>query len=116
MPPASYETSRLPSAAGAGGYPGGAMKGRGYGPGGAGGGALLIASSTSITISRTIAANGGPSEGSHGGSGGSIRLVAPVINGSEDNSAPGAVNPYAVRGPIGNRPQDGIPPHNGIRT
>jgi hypothetical protein len=99
---------RLPSAAGAGGYPGGAVKGRGHGPsgafkrnaflvplvggdggqggetqgGGAGGGALLIASSAWITISGTITANGGSSEGGHGGNGGAIRLVAPLIDGS----------------------------------
>jgi len=99
---------RVPSTAGAGGYPGAAVRGRGYGPegtftpniflvplvggsggdggetkgGGAGGGALLIASSTSISIRGVITANGGSSQGGSGGSGGSIRLVAPVIDGS----------------------------------
>lgn len=55
--------------------------------GGAGGGALLIASSMSITVNGTIQANGGLSnttglKGSLGGhgSGGAIRLVASTIN------------------------------------
>jgi hypothetical protein len=56
--------------------------------GGAGGGAIVIASSVSITFSRTVAtdailANGGTSGGCRGGlgSGGAIRIVAPVISG-----------------------------------
>jgi hypothetical protein len=106
---------RGPSAAGAGGYPGGAARMPGYGPdesykpnaflvplvggrggdggengsAGAGGGALLIASSTSITISGKITANGGSSADGTGGQGGAIRLVAPVIDGSGDLSAKG---------------------------
>ena len=54
--------------------------------GGGGGGALLIASSTSITINGTISADGGNQTAEQfpttGGSGGAIRLVAPLITGS----------------------------------
>lgn len=98
---------RMPALAGAGGYPGGGIGQSGYGPasfkknaflvplvggsggaggpttgGGAGGGALLIASSASITVNGAIRANGGASSDGVGGEGGSIRLVAPVIDGS----------------------------------
>jgi hypothetical protein len=55
------------------------------GSGGAGGGAILIASSVSISISAPggILANGGNSGPSYGGggSGGAIRLAAPIVNG-----------------------------------
>jgi hypothetical protein len=103
-----------PSLAGAGGYPGGAPKHPGYRPegftgnaflvplvggsggdggetqgGGAGGGALLIASSASITVNGGITANGGVSSDGAGGSGGSIRLAAPIIDGSGSLSAKG---------------------------
>src|SRR5262249_19309245 len=47
-----------------------------------GGGALLIASSTSITVNGTIRADAGSSEDGVGGNGGAIRLVAPVIEGA----------------------------------
>jgi len=114
-----------PSVAGAGGYPGGAPRSPGYSPvgftlneflvplvggsggsggetqgGGAGGGALLIASLTSITINGNIIANGGSSSGGFGGNGGTLRLVAPLIEGSggtisakggQPNGADGAV-------------------------
>jgi hypothetical protein len=52
--------------------------------GGAGGGAILIASSTSINVTGQINASGGGNFSFHagGGSGGSIRLVAPTITGS----------------------------------
>lgn len=53
--------------------------------GGAGGGAILIASSTSIAVVGTIAADGGFNVSSlvaGGGSGGAIRLVAPILSGS----------------------------------
>jgi len=56
--------------------------------GGAGGGALLIASSVSITVNGTITAAGGSGaqtnggNGSGGGAGGGIRLVAPTIAGA----------------------------------
>ena len=63
--------------------------------GGAGGGAILVASSTSITVSGSILASGGgpgnpdsvnqPQGNSFcagGGSGGAVRLVAPVLKGS----------------------------------
>ena len=47
--------------------------------GGGGGGAILIASSTSVRINGQISANGGIGYG--GGSGGAVRVVAPVIDG-----------------------------------
>lgn len=57
--------------------------GNNQGGGGAGGGALLIASSQSIAVTGTVRANGGHigSSFSGGGSGGAIRLAAPLING-----------------------------------
>jgi hypothetical protein len=65
--------------------------------GGAGGGAILIASSTSIAVNATINANGGSGAGSiaGGGSGGAIRLVAPTItgNGTLAVSAGGGYSP-----------------------
>jgi len=48
--------------------------------GGGGGGAILIASSTRVTISGRVDALGAP--GCAAGSGGAIRIVAPVIDGS----------------------------------
>jgi hypothetical protein len=60
------------------------------GSGGGGGGAIVIASSTKITVTGTISANGGAPYGgvsggppsSGGGSGGAIRLVAPQVTGT----------------------------------
>ena len=54
------------------------------GGGGAGGGAIVIASSSSITISGSISANGGMrgSNFAGSGSGGAIRLVAPLLAGN----------------------------------
>lgn len=50
--------------------------------GGAGGGAILLASSTSISVTGAINATGGRGASvAGGGSGGAIRLVAPVITG-----------------------------------
>ncbi len=52
--------------------------------GGAGGGAILIASSTQITVNGTLSANGGDfgiGGGSGAGSGGAIRLVSNSITG-----------------------------------
>jgi len=63
------------------------------GSGGGGGGAILIASSTRIQINGRVLANGGRSSGGVNcvtigapGSGGAIRLVAPVIGGFGQNS------------------------------
>jgi hypothetical protein len=60
-----------------------------YNGGGAGGGAILIGSSTSISVSGTVTAAGGSPQFdgccgtlAGGGSGGVIRLVAPVVTGS----------------------------------
>jgi hypothetical protein len=52
-------------------------------PGGGGGGAILFASSTRVNISNIVFARGGASSASSGhGSGGAIRIVAPVVSGS----------------------------------
>lgn len=71
--------------------------------GGGGGGAVLIASSTQIVISGTVKANGGEGLVVFGGfpcqqffrlgpgSGGAVRIVAPVVNGSGNLSATGPV-------------------------
>ncbi len=67
-----------------GGSGGGGGEGTpGFG-GGGGGGALLLASSTRIHLTGTIDADGGRNSGSawNGGSGGAVRLVAPVVSGS----------------------------------
>ena len=79
----------LPLIGGSGGSGGVRITARG---GGAGGGALLIAGSLSITVDGAINANGGAGtrisgtncseDNGGGGSGGAIRLLAPVINGS----------------------------------
>ncbi len=45
--------------------------------GGGGGGAILIASNTKITVNGSVSANGANS-----GSGGAIRLVSPLVNGT----------------------------------
>ena len=60
------------------------------GAGGGGGGAILVASSTKISLGssgriNSLGGNGpgvGPSGGGGGGSGGAIRLVAPIVEGS----------------------------------
>ena len=119
------ETGAMPSTAGAGGYAGGAPTKSGYGPqnfklneflvplvggtggaggatcrGGAGGGALLIASESSITIRGRIHANGGKSAtGCIPGGGGAIRLVAPTIDGEGSLSAK-AGGPDALDGRV----------------
>ncbi len=64
------------------------------GGGGGGGGAVVIASSTKILVSGTVTANGGLGAAGVGGrcsgasgSGGAIRLVAPVVTGTGAISA-----------------------------
>jgi hypothetical protein len=54
--------------------------------GGGGGGAILIASNTRISVSGSILSDGGPDSGS----GGAIKLVAPVVAGNGFLSALGA--------------------------
>jgi len=85
----------LPLAGGSGGA-GSAPGQNQVGPGGgAGGGAILIASSVSITVDGQITANGGPSGASNSsatGSGGAIRLLAPVIEGSGSLATVGRLN------------------------
>ncbi len=82
-----------PLVGGSGG--GGCTAGQGgYGQGGgSGGGAILIASSTQITVNGSIAARGGVNQectcGSNGpgwGSGGAVRLVSNTITGSGNGS------------------------------
>jgi hypothetical protein len=51
--------------------------------GGGGGGAILIASNTRITLTGLLSAEGGHQGGSTGhGSGGAVRLLAPVVSGT----------------------------------
>lgn len=72
----------FPIVGGSGG--GGAAGNPGWG-GGGGGGALIIASSTRITLSGTIRATGGQALSStvqNTGSGGAVRLVAPIVSGN----------------------------------
>jgi hypothetical protein len=114
-----------PSLAGAGGYPGGAPRNPGYGPGkfklnaflvplvggsggnggetdggGAGGGALLIASNTSITINGAIVTNGGSSSDGVGGNGGALRLVAPLIDGADGTISAKGGQPSGADGAV----------------
>ena len=82
----------MPIVGGSGG--GGTTGNPGFG-GGGGGGAIVIASSTSIhftTSAAEVRSNGGSSNSSgriNGGSGGAIRLVAPVITGTGVIRVPG---------------------------
>lgn len=50
--------------------------------GGAGGGAILLASSASITVTGNIYARGGDADRGGAGAGGAIRLVAPTLTGT----------------------------------
>lgn len=79
---ATYGSAVLvPIVGGSGG--GGTVGSPGFG-GGGGGGAIQIASSTRIHVTGAIRARGGAGNGSayNFGSGGAIRLVAPVVSGS----------------------------------
>lgn len=63
--------------------------------GGGGGGAILIGSSTRIDVIGTIRANGGANcilGSGNGGSGGAIRLVAPLVTGGGSVQALGVCN------------------------
>jgi hypothetical protein len=71
----------VPMTGGSGGEGGRWQDGNFY-SGGAGGGAILLASSTSIAIHGPIFARGGNSNVGGGGAGGAIRVVAPVLTGS----------------------------------
>lgn len=68
-----------PLVGGSGGAGGFAVGFRG---GGGGGGAILVGSSTRVTINSTGLINSQGGSGQGGGSGGAIRLVAPVVDGS----------------------------------
>lgn len=76
--------SLVPIIGGSGGYSGGGFYGAGHG-----GGAIAIASSSSITMSGTIDARGGVCSSSSG-AGGAIRLVANSVNISGTFVATGA--------------------------
>lgn len=75
-----------------GGSGGGGVAGAPGQGGGGGGGAILISSNTRIELSGTVKAEGGRYRGtrSNGGSGGAVRLVAPVVagNGTVDVNTP----------------------------
>lgn len=100
----------LPLIGGSGGAGNGAV-GQYGGGGGAGGGAILIASSISIRVNGSIRSHGGdaglvPAGNNHpggAGSGGAIRLLAPVLQGSGSLSvAGGAAQPgYGTTGGFG---------------
>ncbi len=72
----------LPLIGGSGG--GGGQAGNGYYGGSGGGGAILIASDTSVNIAGTgiIVARGGVAPHRGFGSGGAVRLVAPLVGGT----------------------------------
>ena len=81
------------------GYPGSGSSYPGA-SGGAGGGAVMLASSTSVTISGVILARGGSGVNlytaaeyySGGGSGGSVRIVAPAVSLTGDINVSGGTN------------------------
>ncbi len=50
--------------------------------GGGGGGAILLASSTKVRLDGLIASIGGSGPDANGGSGGSVRIVAPLVEGA----------------------------------
>lgn len=60
--------------------------------GGGGGGAILVASSTKITLNGVIRARG--AYGAGGGSGGTIRLVSPIVTGGGSCDTSGAGSAY----------------------
>jgi hypothetical protein len=72
-------------------------------PGGAGGGAILIAASGSINVLGTISAQGGISGGGAGGSGGAVRIIAERIVGNGRILARGGQSPHSpfVTGGLG---------------
>jgi hypothetical protein len=81
--------------------------------GGGGGGAILLASATRIGHFGAISANGGEAADYNGGSGGAVRLVAPIIEGNgiidvrgASASAPGRIRIDSVdaRNPNFNTP------------
>ena len=85
----NYDSLQLvPLVGGSGGGGGAIGSGTAGGNGGAGGGAIRIVSSTSITITGTINASGGGNSGGlsapagGSGSGGVIHLIAPTVSGS----------------------------------
>lgn len=81
-----------------GGSGGSGYDGNPGGGGGGGGGAILIASTTKITLNGTVGARGGYGPGG-GGSGGAVRLIAPVVtgNGAVDVRASGFAGDGRIR-------------------
>lgn len=72
----------LPLVGGSGGAGGDQYEGKSC-SGGAGGGAILIASNTSVTVGGSILSLGGAATGVAGdGSGGAVRILAPVFGGN----------------------------------
>ncbi|SRR6266567_565775 len=93
----------LPLIGGSGG--GGGQAGLGYYGGGGGGGAILIASDTSVNIGAAgaIVARGGAAKQQGFGSGGAVRVVAPVVEGTglvDVRDAASGYNSYAGVGRI----------------
>lgn len=83
-----------------GGSGGGGLDGNPGIGGGGGGGGILIASNTRILVSGYVNARGGSSYfGS--GSGGAIRLVSPVVNGSGSLDSRPGYTPNATSGSVG---------------
>lgn len=78
-----------------GGSGGGGQGGNPIWGGGGGGGAILIGSNTRIDVNGTVRANGGGScitGAGNGGSGGAVRLVAPLVTGNGTVQAVGTCN------------------------
>jgi hypothetical protein len=63
------------------------------GAGGGGGGAILVASNTKVVVDGTVQSGGatGHAINARGGSGGAIRLVAPMVAGSGSLTTPGCI-------------------------
>lgn len=89
----------IPLVGGSGGGGGPGQPGLG---GAGGGGALLIASDVSVTVRGTIDARGGTNNGfTNHGSGGAVRIVSPIVQGSgQINVTGGAWGEVAGRGRV----------------
>lgn len=85
----------VPLIGGSGGYGWGDPR-----PGGAGGGAILIAAKGTIAVDGSIAADGGGGDSVNGGGGGAIRLIAEQVTGKGAVSAR-SQNGYSRFGGLG---------------
>lgn len=95
----TYGNSFLQPLLGGSGGAGGEFSGSSF-AGGSGGGAILIASETSITLTGQIDADGSrntSTSNTAGGSGGAIRLYAPSISGTGSLSASGGFPNSSIR-------------------